>query len=123
MREEGLPKKATCVQRPKAGNKGNYVKVWGAECPGRESSPCKGPEAEMGGLEGPSWPTHNLLLLPFCSPGLQEVLGRPPGPHSLFLQEQQGLPGKDANEGSRAGPSLTPGTKQRVWVAWPNQGV
>lgn len=27
MREEGLPKKATFVQRPKAGNKGNYPGV------------------------------------------------------------------------------------------------
>ena len=29
MTEEGLPKKATFVQRPKAGNEGNYVKIWG----------------------------------------------------------------------------------------------
>lgn len=86
MREEGLPQKAPFVQRPKAGNKGNYVKIWGAECPGRENSHGEGPKADMGGLEVPSWPTHILLFLPLCSPGLQEVLGRPPGPHSLFLQ-------------------------------------
>ena len=28
MDEEGLPKKATLVQRPKAGDEGNYVKIW-----------------------------------------------------------------------------------------------
>lgn len=54
MREVGLPKKATFVQRPKAGNKGNHVKVCGAGCPGRENSLCKGPKAEMGELEAPS---------------------------------------------------------------------
>ena len=35
MDEEGLPKKATLVQRPKAGDEGNYVKIWEKSVTGR----------------------------------------------------------------------------------------
>lgn len=69
MRGEVLPEKAIFVEKPKAGNKGNYMKIWG-EHPGRKNSQCKGPETGVGRLEVSRLPPHILLFLHLWSPGL-----------------------------------------------------
>ena len=55
MDGEGLPEKATFVQRPKAGDEGNCDDL-GKESPGRGNGQCQGPEAGVGAMEVPGFP-------------------------------------------------------------------